>query len=199
MRLWYLSHRRPAKAQASLRIPAVSPEPSLFAHMKYDCKRMDWPKIRHLAPLDGCTCCRMSLRRTKKAIISWDGSFIWTKVYITDKQISWLVLRNVQLTLSHDDGCSTLWLNTLFNNFSTPQILHNERFTILDWFCILFDWHQVMTTAVQHYGWTHCLITFLHHIFCTMSASQLIHRNDLKINCKYELKLNFLTLIKWWS
>ena len=35
MRLWYLSHRRPAKAQASLRIRAVSPEPSLFAHTKY--------------------------------------------------------------------------------------------------------------------------------------------------------------------
>ena len=35
MRLWYLSYRRPAKAQASLRICAVSPEPSLFAHMKY--------------------------------------------------------------------------------------------------------------------------------------------------------------------
>ena len=35
MRLWYLSHRRPAKAQASLCIRAVSPEHSLFAHMKY--------------------------------------------------------------------------------------------------------------------------------------------------------------------
>ena len=35
MRLWYLSHRRPVKAQASLRIRAVSPEPSLLAHMKY--------------------------------------------------------------------------------------------------------------------------------------------------------------------
>ena len=31
----YLSCRRPAKAQASLRICAVSPEPSLVAHMKY--------------------------------------------------------------------------------------------------------------------------------------------------------------------
>ena len=28
----YLSHRRTAKAQVSLRIQAVSPEPSLFAH-----------------------------------------------------------------------------------------------------------------------------------------------------------------------
>ena len=35
LRLWYLSHRRPAKAQASLHIRAVSPEPSLFEHMDY--------------------------------------------------------------------------------------------------------------------------------------------------------------------
>ena len=35
MRLWYLSHRRPAKAQASLRIRVDLPEPSLFAHIKY--------------------------------------------------------------------------------------------------------------------------------------------------------------------
>ena len=35
MRLWYLSHERPAKDQASLPIRAVSPEPSLFAHVKY--------------------------------------------------------------------------------------------------------------------------------------------------------------------
>ena len=56
MRLWYLSHRRPAKAQASLRIRAVSPEPSLFAHIKYGSRQMVWPKLRHLAPLDGCAC-----------------------------------------------------------------------------------------------------------------------------------------------
>ena len=56
MRLWYLSHRRPAKAQASLRIHAVSPEPSLFAHMKYGSRQKVRPKNRHLAPLDGCAC-----------------------------------------------------------------------------------------------------------------------------------------------
>ena len=56
MRLWYLSHRRPAKAQASLGICAVTPEPSLFAHMKYGRRRRVRPKIRHLAPLDGCAC-----------------------------------------------------------------------------------------------------------------------------------------------
>ena len=39
MRLWYLSHRRPAKAQASLHIHAFSPEPSLFTHMKCGSRR----------------------------------------------------------------------------------------------------------------------------------------------------------------
>ena len=56
MRLWYLSHRRPAKAQVSLCIRAVSPEPSLFAHMNYGSRRRIRPKIRHLAPLDDCAC-----------------------------------------------------------------------------------------------------------------------------------------------
>ena len=51
MRLWYLSHRRPARAQASLRIHADSPEPSLFAHMKCGSRRRVRPKIRHPAPL----------------------------------------------------------------------------------------------------------------------------------------------------
>ena len=50
MRLWYLSRRRPAKAQASLRMRAVTQEPSLFAHMKYGSGQMVRPKSRHLAP-----------------------------------------------------------------------------------------------------------------------------------------------------
>ena len=56
MRFWYLSHRRTAKAQASLRFRAVSPEPLLFAHMKYGSRRRVRPKIRHPTPLDGCAC-----------------------------------------------------------------------------------------------------------------------------------------------
>ena len=76
MRLWYLSHRRPAKAQASLPIRAVSPEPSLFAHIKYGSRRRVRPKIRHLAPTGslGMRVWRRSLRRTKSTINSWDGN-----------------------------------------------------------------------------------------------------------------------------
>ena len=76
MRLWYFSHKRPAKAQASLRIRVVSSERMLIAHMKYGRRQSVQPKIRHLAPLNGCACAfeELSLRRTKSAIISRDGS-----------------------------------------------------------------------------------------------------------------------------
>ena len=50
MRLWYLSHRRPAKAQASLCIRAVSPEPSLFVHMKYGSRGRVRPKYQTSSP-----------------------------------------------------------------------------------------------------------------------------------------------------
>ena len=50
MRLWYLSHRRPGKAQASLCTRTVSPEPSLFAHMKYWSRRRVLPKIMTSSP-----------------------------------------------------------------------------------------------------------------------------------------------------
>ena len=56
MRLWCLSHRQPGKAQASLHIRAVSPESSLFAQMKYGSRQRVRPKIRHVAPQDGCAC-----------------------------------------------------------------------------------------------------------------------------------------------
>ena len=87
MRLWYLLHRRLVKAQVSLHIRAVSPEPLLFAHMKYGSRRMVQPKIRHLAPLDGCACAfeEMSLWMTKSAIISWAGSFT---VYLVTEPIT---------------------------------------------------------------------------------------------------------------
>ena len=45
-----------AQSHQRLRIRAVSPEPVLFAHMQYRSRRRVRPKIRHLAPLDGCAC-----------------------------------------------------------------------------------------------------------------------------------------------
>ena len=76
MRLRYLSHRRPVKAQASLHIRAVLLEPSVFAHMKYGSSWRVRPKNQTSNPT-GWLCMRiwrMSLQRTKHTIISWDGS-----------------------------------------------------------------------------------------------------------------------------
>ena len=78
MRLWYLSHRRPAKAQASLRIRAVSPEPSLFAHMKYGSRGNVKNQTSSPTGWLGMLAWSMSLRKKKSAIISRGGSFMYS-------------------------------------------------------------------------------------------------------------------------
>ena len=55
-RIWYLSPMRAAKVQASLRIRAVSPEPSLLAHTSSQSSRILRQKARSLAPLNGWAC-----------------------------------------------------------------------------------------------------------------------------------------------
>ena len=55
-RIWYLSHMRAAKVQASLRIPAVSPEPSLLAHISSESRGTFRQKARSLASLNGWAC-----------------------------------------------------------------------------------------------------------------------------------------------
>ena len=55
-RIWYLSPMRTAKVQVSLRIRAVSPEPSLLAHTSSESRGTFRQKTRSLAPLNGWTC-----------------------------------------------------------------------------------------------------------------------------------------------
>ena len=50
-RIWYLSPMRATKVQASLRIRAVSQEPSLLAHTSSESRRTFRQKTRSLAPL----------------------------------------------------------------------------------------------------------------------------------------------------
>ena len=103
MRLWYLSHRWPAKAQASLRICAVSPEPSLFAHMKYGSRRRVRPKIRHQAPLDGCACMFEELvYGGRKEPLSHELAQMITK----KKKIVWKKKRGCQSWIVHHDLCT---------------------------------------------------------------------------------------------
>ena len=55
-RIWYLSPMLAAKVQASLRIRAVSPEPSLHAHTSSESRGTIRQKARSLAPLNGWAC-----------------------------------------------------------------------------------------------------------------------------------------------
>ena len=55
-RIWYLSHMRAAKVQASLRIRAVSPEPPLLAHTSNESRGTFRRKARSLASLNGWAC-----------------------------------------------------------------------------------------------------------------------------------------------
>ena len=55
-RIWYLSPMRAAKVQASLRICAVSPEPSLLAHTSSESRGNFRQKARCMTPLNGWAC-----------------------------------------------------------------------------------------------------------------------------------------------
>ena len=55
-RIWYLSPMRAVKVQASLRIRAVSPEPSLLTHTSSELRGTFRQKARSLAPLNGWAC-----------------------------------------------------------------------------------------------------------------------------------------------
>ena len=55
-RIWYLSPMRAAKVQASLRIRAVLPEPSLLAHTSSESRGTFRQKARSLVPLNGWAC-----------------------------------------------------------------------------------------------------------------------------------------------
>ena len=55
-RIWYLSPMRAGKVQASLRIRAVSPEPSLLTHTSSESRGTFRQKTRSLAPLNGWAC-----------------------------------------------------------------------------------------------------------------------------------------------
>ena len=77
-RIWYLSPMRAAKVQASLRIRAVSPEPSLLAHTSSESRGTFRQKIRSLAPLNDWACaveiCNDGMLEDTKSL---DGAQLW--------------------------------------------------------------------------------------------------------------------------
>ena len=88
-RIWYLSPMRAAKVQASLRICAVSPEPSLLAHTSSESRGTFRQKARSLAPLNGWACaveiCHDGMLEDTNSL---DGTHILTHYYTRKHSIT---------------------------------------------------------------------------------------------------------------
>ena len=81
-RIWYLSPMRAAKVQASLRIRAVSPEPSLLDHTSSESRGTFIQKARSLAPLNGWACAvKICHDGMLKDTNSLDGAHLLLKFY----------------------------------------------------------------------------------------------------------------------
>ena len=94
-RIWYLSPMQAAKVQASLRIHAVSPEPSLLAHTSSESRGTFKQKARSLALLNGGACavkiCHDGMREDTNSL---DGARNWhILAFVNVNKKSYNVLR----------------------------------------------------------------------------------------------------------
>ena len=91
-RIWYLSPMRAAKVQASLRIRAVSPEPSLLAHTSSESRGTFRQKTRSLAPLNGWAC---AVKICHDGMLEDTNSLDGAQMNIGEQQ-SWLLVYTVK-------------------------------------------------------------------------------------------------------
>ena len=141
-RIWHLSPMRAAKVQASLRIHAVSPVPSLLAHTSSESRGTFRQKARSLAPLNGWACaveiCHDGMLKDKNSL---DGAHIWKPEYKIDhhqqkRHRCWCLYNNInsaiQMLASENYGediWATSWENLFLqyvNNKGTDQPAHPQ-------------------------------------------------------------------------
>ena len=111
-RIWYLSPMRAAKVQASLRIRAVSPEPSLLAHTSSESRGIFRQKARSLAPLNGWACavklCRDGMLEDTNSL---DGAhlevsiplLIWCCQLVTLSMLVYIAILSISSLLIFDN------------------------------------------------------------------------------------------------
>ena len=123
MRLCCLSHRRPAKAQTSLRIRAVSPEPSLFAHMSMEVDEGS-TKNQTSSPTGWLRMCvwRMRLRNTKSTVIPWHGS---KSFFLFFRILDYVLIQTEELVRQI---CTSATWNTSTNR-THDEVIHRKQTT----------------------------------------------------------------------
>ena len=107
---------RAAKVQASLRIRAVSPEPSLLAHTSSESRGTFRQKIRSLAPLNGWACaveiCNDEMLEDTNSL---DGAHIMC-TYSTCKDNFYLFNQDILNRYIHAQLCN-------LNNWKSDEIV----------------------------------------------------------------------------
>ena len=120
-RIWYLSPIRAAKVQASLRIRAVSLEPSLLAHTSSESRGTFRQKTRSLAPLIGWTC---AVKICHDGMLEDTNSLDGAHIVFTDS-LTVFTLTSFALKLLPCIPC--LWkARTLSCKHTEKQVKHSE-------------------------------------------------------------------------
>ena len=140
-RIWYLSPIRAAKVQASLRIRAVSPEPSLLSHTSSESSRAVRQKDRSLAPLNGWACAfkNLSWRNARRHKFAWRGSYDTTWQYHeqTITAMKSPTSKHTVMFLSFRTDC--LWANSVDPD-QTALCTFWTHYSIVDLFNLVQIW-----------------------------------------------------------
>ena len=139
-RIWYLSHMRAAKVQASLRIRAVSPEPSLLAHTSSESRGTFRQKARSLDPLNGWACavkiCHGGMLKDTDSLDGAQLHFIKHKIKVAVFLVSFVcetkvnVLQNVSsfvlliIQITNEPAHEIMVLITLATSESSGEPVH---------------------------------------------------------------------------
>ena len=163
-RIWFLSSMRAAKVQASLRIRAVSPEPSLLAHTSSESRRTFRQKPRSLAPLNGWACavetCRDGMLEDTNSL---DGAHFIKAVAVYEVEVG-------------TNSCLSEYMNTYESLFDLcPGAL---RYILSNIFCSEAKFHVELLWI----GRTEVCSNSPGHVtkMATMSILSIYGRNSLK-------------------
>ena len=136
-RIWYLSPMRAAKILTSLRIRAVSPEPSLLAHTSSESRGTFRQKARSLAPLNGWACavkvCHDGMLEDTNSL---DGAQVslksWYSLHIIDTAQTSSALKYSKVTERKDNPYDCFKkTNRFIDDIFTDQKKSKNAFSVL--------------------------------------------------------------------
>ena len=128
-------------------VRAVSPELSLFAHMKYRSRPSVRPKIRHLAPLDGCTCLSHDMAQLQfpSMCLIYIGDDIGTHC-LQNISSSWL--------LDCDRLLGSGWLFGCISLLGSGVLRGSGSLLVSGWLLDCSSLHD--SRSLLGSGWSHC-------------------------------------------